>query len=171
MAISLKTQSSGKEIFEKTFSTISVLFFLGVFVIGSLFFYFSFKEDKRKIELKKERERLMTESQEATLIRYQNKFQEVQKLLDDHFYPTQFLSFLEQKLYKPILFSEIELDFSKAKASSEEKKVSVKISGTAPSLLDLARQYLVFLNTPEFSGWRIEKIGIESETKISFTIS
>lgn len=161
MAISVKGSNIAKT-FERIFSGVAILFFIFVFSLASLFFYFEHKEGKRKIDLEKERDRLMRESKEIVLKKYQEKFEIVKNLLDEHLFPSNFFPFLEEKLLKSILLSEISLDTS---------QLTVKLSGKAPNINELIKQYAVLFNTQEISDLRLEKISTEVGGTISFSLS
>jgi len=148
-----------------------ILFFLSLFlflftIFSFIFFFFSVnKLNSKKVELEKKISELETpeiKRMKEELSQMEDRFLEIENLLNSHVFSSHFFPFLESQILKNIVLTSLNLNVSGKQA---------KVSGIAENFVALSKQYFLFKQSPKIEKAQITSVSITPEGKIGFEIS
>lgn len=166
MEIIPKTQPSLKLSFLKNLF-VDLLFLIFLIIVGlSIFFFFrerTLLKEKGELESKllvPETEKEQEIESEMTL--WKDRLDLLEKLLNEHLFPSKFFAFLEERTLKKVQLKGLQL---------KPKEKEVALSFITDSFDNFVKQVLLFQSEKEIHNLSIEKIEISPEGKIQFNIS
>jgi len=152
-------------IFERILFIFS-LFLIFLTLFSFIFIFFSFRNlNLKKVELEKKLSQLETpeiKEMREEISQLEDKFSEIESLLNSHSFPSHFFSFLESKILKNIVLTSLDLN---------PLQKNAKISGIANDFSVISKQYFVLEQSQLVENPQITSISITPEGKINFEIS
>lgn len=149
--------------------------FLLVFVLSLvLFFVFLFQTSKYQNQTKEISEQLQSQKQgkefkelEKKLIVYQDKFNNLAKILGLYFQPSKLFKELIDKTINP----QVILKSISFKEKNNEGSIELELAGHAPNKEVLAQQIKIYETMPQIQGVYLKGVKIGKEGNLEFTLS